>query len=57
MSFDFFMTLLFVVCAPIINVAYYAPPFPCEYVGVCYGRYAKEKTSKSEVPSLIVFDK
>ena len=54
------MTLLFVVCDPIINVAYFAPPFPCEYVGACYGRYvtlAKEKTSKSEVPSLIVFDK
>ena len=36
--FDFFMTVLFVVCDPIINVAFFALPFPCEYVGACYGR-------------------
>ena len=53
------MTVLFEVCDPIINVAYFAFTFPCEYVGACYGRSvalpplskAKEKTSKSEVPA------
>ena len=43
----------------IINMAYFTLPFPCEYVGACYGRSitpqplskAIEKTSKLEAPA------
>ena len=54
-SFDYFRPVLFEVCAPIINVAYFALPS----MGARYGRSVastpssktEEKTSKSEVPA------
>ena len=50
--------MLFDLCAPIINVAYFALPWVCEYVDAYYWRsvtpppssQTKEKKTKIQIP-------